>query len=130
LLQTSLSRTMINLEKDFGENLDDWQWGDYHKVQFYHPLSNIHPILAYFFNNEKQIPVDGSGVTPMAASYSSETGEVDHGASWRFVIDLDDIETGRHIVGDRKSTRLNSSHVSISYAVFCLKKKNKNNIRC
>src|SRR5699024_11565847 len=28
---------------------------------------------------------------------------------------------------DRKSTRLNSSHVSISYAVFCLKKKN--NIR-
>src|SRR5699024_12048050 len=26
---------------------------------------------------------------------------------------------------DRKSTRLNSSHVSISYAVFCLKKKNK-----
>src|SRR5690625_5894181 len=27
------------------------------------------------------------------------------------------------IVGDRKSTRLNSSHVAISYAVFCLKKK-------
>src|SRR5699024_12872080 len=27
------------------------------------------------------------------------------------------------IVQDRKSTRLNSSHVSISYAVFCLKKK-------
>src|SRR5699024_12005374 len=26
---------------------------------------------------------------------------------------------------DRKSTRLNSSHVSISYAVFCLKKKNR-----
>src|SRR5699024_12648913 len=26
-------------------------------------------------------------------------------------------------IGDRKSTRLNSSHVSISYAVFCLKKK-------
>src|SRR6266513_5564794 len=28
--------------------------------------------------------------------------------------------------GDRKSTRLNSSHVSTSYAVFCLKKKQKN----
>src|SRR5437773_8460756 len=26
-------------------------------------------------------------------------------------------------VGDRKSTRLNSSHITISYAVFCLKKK-------
>src|SRR5699024_11283219 len=32
----------------------------------------------------------------------------------------------RLVIGglDRKSTRLNSSHVSISYAVFCLKKKN------
>src|SRR5258708_13752606 len=29
---------------------------------------------------------------------------------------------------DRKSTRLNSSHQIISYAVFCLKKKKKNNI--
>src|SRR5439155_20976431 len=28
-------------------------------------------------------------------------------------------------LGDRKSTRLNSSHVAISYAVFCLKKKKK-----
>src|SRR2546426_6896061 len=32
------------------------------------------------------------------------------------------IEVGH---GDRKSTRLNSSHLVISYAVFCLKKKNK-----
>src|SRR5690349_22877959 len=29
---------------------------------------------------------------------------------------------------DRKSTRLNSSHVEISYAVFCLKKKKKKNM--
>src|SRR5215469_8881837 len=31
----------------------------------------------------------------------------------------------RRGAGDRKSTRLNSSHVEISYAVFCLKKKKK-----
>src|SRR3712207_7986400 len=31
----------------------------------------------------------------------------------------------RGAAGDRKSTRLNSSHANISYAVFCLKKKNK-----
>src|SRR3989442_9648711 len=31
------------------------------------------------------------------------------------------------VLGDRKSTRLNSSHVRISYAVFCLKKKNNDN---
>src|SRR3712207_7007548 len=32
---------------------------------------------------------------------------------------------GRPGAGDRKSTRLNSSHANISYAVFCLKKKKK-----
>src|SRR5262245_62652273 len=46
-----------------------------------------------------------------------------------------EIEGGRHVLGphgrtefpgeDRKSTRLNSSHLGISYAVFCLKKKKK-----
>src|SRR2546430_3101157 len=38
---------------------------------------------------------------------------------------MDAIEFVR--VEDRKSTRLNSSHSQISYAVFCLKKKKKNN---
>src|SRR5690554_7792002 len=33
------------------------------------------------------------------------------------------LEKGKGAEGDRKSTRLNSSHVRISYAVFCLKKK-------
>src|SRR6266853_5434475 len=38
------------------------------------------------------------------------------------------IDRSQHPVArDRKSTRLNSSHSQISYAVFCLKKKKKNN---
>src|SRR5690242_20782890 len=38
---------------------------------------------------------------------------------------MDDLALLSHAKGrDRKSTRLNSSHMSISYAVFCLKKKN------
>src|SRR5690242_21623810 len=36
-----------------------------------------------------------------------------------------DYKTGKAFDKDRKSTRLNSSHMSISYAVFCLKKKKK-----
>src|SRR5439155_21322254 len=40
-------------------------------------------------------------------------------------------KAGQPMVGqDRKSTRLNSSHVAISYAVFCLKKKRKRKYRC
>src|SRR3712207_8855841 len=41
----------------------------------------------------------------------------------------DIMEVIRHIQKDRKSTRLNSSHANISYAVFCLKKKIIQNIK-
>src|SRR5256885_8625291 len=39
------------------------------------------------------------------------------------------VEEIRKAGGDRKSTRLNSSHLVISYAVFCLKKKKMNILR-
>src|SRR5256885_8300672 len=41
---------------------------------------------------------------------------------------LDAAADGQAGNGDRKSTRLNSSHLVISYAVFCLKKKKINNV--
>src|SRR2546426_7265770 len=40
------------------------------------------------------------------------------------------VENGTYVKIDRKSTRLNSSHLVISYAVFCLKKKKKKTIMC
>src|SRR5688572_31711995 len=41
------------------------------------------------------------------------------------IADLVDSDLSLEGMGDRKSTRLNSSHSQISYAVFCLKKKKK-----
>src|SRR3712207_7661431 len=46
---------------------------------------------------------------------------------WRtmqFEIDVPSLKGKLGLMPDRKSTRLNSSHANISYAVFCLKKKN------
>src|SRR3712207_8389712 len=40
-------------------------------------------------------------------------------------VDLANVKEVKDLYKDRKSTRLNSSHANISYAVFCLKKKNK-----
>src|SRR2546426_12513207 len=55
-----------------------------------------------------------------------ETGLMDGHARWQPAGRIDDL-LGVQRLGmrsDRKSTRLNSSHLVISYAVFCLKKKN------
>src|SRR5947199_6601724 len=43
-----------------------------------------------------------------------------------FVVGVGMQRLGADAYEDRKSTRLNSSHLGISYAVFCLKKKNQN----
>src|SRR2546422_2009138 len=50
-----------------------------------------------------------------------KSGDVDEGNT---TTDFDPLEKAKGIT-DRKSTRLNSSHGYISYAVFCLKKKKK-----
>src|SRR5207249_12242433 len=59
-------------------------------------------------------------VRPLAAAHGP-VGSARGGVRLRDVPGADG--RPRYRVGDRKSTRLNSSHVSSSYAVFCLKKK-------
>src|SRR5690606_42083144 len=62
------------------------------------------------------------GLGNVRAGHLIDAGQIGQGAR-----DLEHtvIGAGREIEADRKSTRLNSSHVKISYAVFCLKKKNR-----
>src|SRR5207249_6951169 len=57
----------------------------------------------------------------------ADSALVASGLGQRFILssELNTISEFGDFDRDRKSTRLNSSHVSISYAVFCLKKKKK-----
>src|SRR3989442_9700784 len=86
------------------------------------PRSTLFPYTTLFRSNAevRRVMIDRFG----AESYMRECGarrlaSDDFGTLWR--ADFRDDEP----LVDRKSTRLNSSHVRISYAVFCLKKKKK-----
>src|SRR5207302_9210296 len=80
------------------------------------PRSTLFPYTTLFRSLS-----DGLGRVPVAL----------HLLNLKGLIRLPHLEVGLrpliHIIEDRKSTRLNSSHVKISYAVFCLKKKNYSN---
>src|SRR5688572_31968877 len=75
---------------------------------------------------EVRVRVMAAGVSlpdvMMREGVHPETPRVPFTPGWDLVGVVDRIGAG---VSDRKSTRLNSSHSQISYAVFCLKKKKK-----
>src|SRR5690606_41327588 len=93
------------------------------------PRSTLFPYTT-LFRSVLRLVQDDEGVVQGAAAHVGQGRDLD-GARRHQLGDADRVEhvvqrvVERAQVGDRKSTRLNSSHVKISYAVFCLKKKNK-----
>src|SRR2546430_11432116 len=77
------------------------------------PRSTLFPYTTLFRSPRHSLAPDGSR-GKVAKRYDSLQGR----HTFR-------LHEENRIVLDRKSTRLNSSHSQISYAVFCLKKKNK-----
>src|SRR3712207_7904032 len=75
------------------------------------PRSTLIPYTTLFRSREGEL---------RHGEFGDVGGELAHGA-W-----IESIRVGRRSISspDRKSTRLNSSHANISYAVFCLKKNN------
>src|SRR3712207_7477425 len=87
------------------------------------PRSPLFPYTTLFRSRQ----VAGVRLAAVGQAGRHELGEPDRVAPARHEL-ADRLALGRqqpHV--DRKSTRLNSSHANISYAVFCLKKKNKTN---
>ena len=107
IVYTAFREAIASIEEDFGKDESKWKWGDFHQVQFKHPLSSANKLLGYFFDAGKPLPVDGSAVTPLAAR-AEEDGIVNHGASWRFVIDMHDPTTGYHTVSPGQSGHFRS----------------------
>src|SRR5436309_6387227 len=79
------------------------------------PRSPLFPYTTLF-----RSPGAPSGTPPSPRTTSRGCARSVHGSALRV-----DHRCPTSRIKDRKSTRLNSSHVKISYAVFCLKKKKK-----
>src|SRR2546430_11280204 len=80
------------------------------------PRSTLFPYTTLFRSTKRAIHMHFHG------GFADGIGSV---AAHRYMVTFDDERPLLMPQGDRKSTRLNSSHSQISYAVFCLKKKKK-----
>src|SRR5687768_17988503 len=83
------------------------------------PRSTLFPYTTLFRSRERRL----SGIPLLFSSRSSGRATPDHRQTSPNEWQTANIAALRWV--DRKSTRLNSSHGYISYAVFCLKKKKK-----
>src|SRR2546427_4745486 len=96
------------------------------------PRSTLFPYTTLFrsvFPDRALLPRRGSALRSPARVLPDRYRGIVRGTGGR-CLDIDLGELGLAIVAqilDRKSTRLNSSHSQISYAVFCLKKNKYNN---
>src|SRR3712207_7813077 len=93
------------------------------------PRSTLFPYTT-LFRSGRCVPALIATLTDLAlTAKAADIGlTVDAEEADRLEISLDVVSAvlaDPRLNGDRKSTRLNSSHANISYAVFCLKKKNK-----
>ncbi|MFV8828622.1 penicillin acylase family protein [Alkalihalobacterium sp. APHAB7] len=89
-----------------GPRMEKWSWGDFHQLTVRHPLGAIAP-LHLLFNPTPQ-PVGGSAITVMAAAWNVNSGEVNHGAGWRGVMDLSDLSESYHVVVPGQSGHVTS----------------------
>ncbi|WP_332646391.1 penicillin acylase family protein [Lysinibacillus sp. 54212] len=106
LVFESFERAVADISEDFGKNSEKWAWGDYHQLTFDHSIAGASKVLEMYLNPKPQ-PVGGSRTTVQAAA-NNDDGEVDHGASWRFVVDLNDLSRAEHIVGPGQSGHVKS----------------------
>src|SRR3989442_6145009 len=83
------------------------------------PRSTLFPYTTLFRSLKDLAPVSLIGSTALFLVLQASIPAND----FRELVALAKAKPGSMNYGDRKSTRLNSSHVRISYAVFCLKKK-------
>src|SRR3712207_6848484 len=88
------------------------------------PRSTLFPYTTLFRSRNVLAWVKQVGGLKQLEAWNREKGELLYGAIDRMADYYRcPVEKGSRSLIDRKSTRLNSSHANISYAVFCLKKK-------
>src|SRR3712207_7181456 len=95
------------------------------------PRSTLFPYTTLFRSSRENVTltkVEPTVVVEVSADVALQAGRFRHPLRYlRHRPDLEPADVAPMLTRpDRKSTRLNSSHANISYAVFCLKKKKKN----
>jgi penicillin G amidase len=125
IIRKSLVDALSDLEKNFGMDIKDWQWGDIHKVTFKHMFHDVSPLLDKVINIGP-FSIGGDGTTVFNTEYSfpelfeqsrdlrkphrSEPYSNILGPSMRYIFDFADPDHLEYIMPTGESGHFMSSH--------------------
>jgi len=103
-----LEETWTHLNTELGSNIDDWEWGKIHQMEYPHfPFSET-PLKRFF---HKRVPAAGTGRAVYAAGYLPEQGvDAVYGPNMRMILSLKEGETSYSIVDTGVSDNVVSKH--------------------
>lgn len=116
IILQSFKNTVASLQKELGNNPDNWKWGKLHTITIDHPMGTkafLKPFL-----NDGPYPQGGSNITSGANSYAYDKPfAVTSAGPWRFGVDLGDM-TGKDILAGGTSGHFRSDHYKDQTALW------------
>jgi penicillin amidase len=110
LLSRTLKAAWSEAQSRFGSTTDHWRWGALHNGYFEHPLTSLHRAYPATALDIGPLPKGGSASSPMHAGYRPSDFRVTHGASFRMVVDLADLDSSLTINAPGQSGDPRSAH--------------------
>ena len=110
VLAKSFGQAIEYLSERFGDNVDDWFWGELHTVTFFHPIGRYIPIFGRLLN-AGPFPMGGgsNSINPGIYRYSSPWRVV-AGASQRHIFDLGNMKNSLRVIPTGISGNFMSDH--------------------
>jgi penicillin amidase len=118
VLETSLAAAMTELSGRLGTEVSAWRWGDLHQARFEHALTPMADPLDRASLAAGPLPMAGTSLSPLAATWRPDSFRVTAGASFRMVLDVGAWDNSRTINTPGQSGEPDSAHFRDLFPVW------------
>ncbi|MFK7901728.1 MAG: penicillin acylase family protein [Nitratireductor sp.] len=111
IIRKALDLAVLELNQKYGSNWNNWLWGEAHKAVHVHQPFGSLPIINKLFNLTN--PIAGGKYTLLRSTNSFNKKDpyaTSHGAAYRAVYDLEDLDNSRYIISTGQSGHVLSKH--------------------
>ena len=119
ILTQSFKEAVASLEKQLGTDVNQWQWGKVHQVEFQHPIGKVKMFSRFF--NVGTFPIAGTNevINNQIFTYTDDAQlSIKAGPSTRRIIDFSDIENSISVLPTGQSGNPMSKHYSDQADLF------------